>query len=78
MITVQDSEAIPADELKMILRRALNTLEPNKMPPWALKAADTLDRGEQVVIYVKRREPEPQGFNSGDLVAAMMRDGAGS
>jgi hypothetical protein len=78
MITVQDSEAIPADELKMILRRALNTLEPVKTPAWALKAADALDRGEQVVIYVKRTESAPQGFNSGDLVAAMMRDGAGS
>lgn len=78
MITVSDSEAVPANELKMILQRALNTLEPVKMPPWALKAADALERGEAVVIFVKRVEPEPQSFNSGDLIASMMRDGAGS
>jgi len=55
MITVSDSEAIPPEELQFILQRALNTLEPTKTPDWALKAADALERGEQVVIFAKRK-----------------------
>lgn len=37
-------------ELQAILRRALNTMEPQKMPSWAYQMADALDSGAEIVI----------------------------
>lgn len=59
MITVNDSEAAPAEYLQKVLLRALNTWEPSKPEyRWALAIADALHRGEQVIIYVKKRDHE--------------------
>ncbi len=37
-------------ELKAILRRALNTMEPHKLPVWCYQMADALDNREEIVI----------------------------
>ncbi len=37
-------------ELQVILRRALNTMEPHKLPVWCYKMADALDKREEIVI----------------------------
>lgn len=43
----------PADEMAMILRRALNTLEPVHTPHWALQLADDLQPGDTIKIVRK-------------------------
>lgn len=41
---------VKQSELAVILQRALNTLGPNKMPPWAYQMADALENGDKLVI----------------------------
>lgn len=40
------------EALKMLLKRALNTLEPHKQPENALVLADALDSGKKVEIII--------------------------
>lgn len=46
---------VDREELKKILARALNTMEPQKVYPWALVLADALDEPNlMIVVHVKQ------------------------
>jgi len=42
---------IPSDEFLMLLRRALNTLDPQKAPQWAIQACEGLERGNVYWLF---------------------------
>jgi len=44
---------IPSDEFLMLLRRALNTLDPQKAPKWAMEVCAGLEEGVEYVIFPK-------------------------
>lgn len=43
---------ISREALKMLLRRALNTLEPHRQPEHALELADALDSDKKVQLTI--------------------------
>ena len=50
----------PAKEVQAILNRALNCLEPKKIPQWALDMSDDLLETDEVEIVIIRRAQETQ------------------
>lgn len=49
---------VPAAELKMILARALNCMEPTKTPQWALDLADDVLDDDTITVSIERAAPQ--------------------
>lgn len=48
---------VPAKELKAVLARALNCMEPNKIPKWALDLSDEVQDDDTITVSVERNTP---------------------
>lgn len=49
----------PAKEVIWLLRRGLNTMEPEKIPAWALSLADGIRETDTVTIKLEREDEVP-------------------
>ena len=55
----------PASEVLWMLQRALNTMEPARIPKWALDLSDELRTTDEVEIKITREKLETD-VNKGD------------
>lgn len=49
----------PAKEVIWLLQRGLNTMEPEKIPKWALSLADGIRESDIVTIKLEREDEVP-------------------